>query len=276
MRVPFLLFLYLVSQAEAGIVTGAGDVAIHYTTAGSGGTPVLFVHGWTCDSSYWRYQAGEFAREHTVLTVDLAGHGESGSDRDDWSMAAFGEDVVAVADAENLDDIILVGHSMGGAVVIEAARRLGERVRLVVAVDTLQEPTRAAYSEKASQELWAPFARNFSAATEGFVRNSFFLPSAPPDVVDWVARDMASAEAGIALAAGHALTTWDAAEGIRAIANVPFVLINADYRPTDADGLASLHPDARLILVEGVGHFPMLVVPDTFNDVLRSVIRSAP
>jgi pimeloyl-ACP methyl ester carboxylesterase len=80
----------------------------------------------------------------------------------------------------------------------------------------------------------------------------------------------------MALAAGHALTTWDTRDGIRGIASTPFVLINADYRATDAEGLASLHPDARLILLEDVGHFPMLVEPDVFNEVLRSVIESVP
>jgi pimeloyl-ACP methyl ester carboxylesterase len=275
-RIPLLVLLAAVLRADAAVVNGAGDVDIYYTREGSGDPAIVFVHGWTCDSSYWRHQTGEFSKDHTVVSLDLAGHGESGSNRGDWSMAAFGEDVAAVVEAEGLDDVILVGHSMGGAVIIEAARRLGNRVKQVVAIDTLQEPAREPYSESASKELWAPFAQDFSTAIEGFVRNSFFLPTAPPDVVDWVAKDMASADAGIALAAGHKLTTWDTRDGIREIANTPFVLINADYRPTDAEGLASLHPDARLILLEDVGHFPMLVVPDAFNDVLRAVIELVP
>ena len=99
-RIHLLVLLVVVVPAEAGIVTGAGDVDIHYTREGAGGTAIVLVHGWTCDSSYWRHQRDEFSKDHTVVSLDLAGHGESGSNRDDWSMAAFGEDVAAVVEAE--------------------------------------------------------------------------------------------------------------------------------------------------------------------------------
>ncbi len=264
------------SSAHAGSVTGSGGVTIHYETPGTGNSAVVFVHGWTCDLSYWREQIEVFARDHTVIAVDLGGHGKSSGNRDDWSIAAFGEDVAAVVEAEDLQDVVLVGHSMGGPVVIEAAQRLGGRVRMVVAVDTLQEPTRAPYTEEQSLELWAPFREAFAPALEDFVRKSFFLPTAPADIVDWVATDMASADAETALAAGHALTTWSAPEGIAAIRHVPFVLINADYRPTDAIGLHEVHPDARLILMSDVGHFPMLVRGEEFNKVLSDAIATTP
>lgn len=249
---------------------------IHYEQHGTGGSTIVFVHGWTCDRGYWRDQVEVFARDHTVIAIDLGGHGDSGSDRDDWSMAAFGEDVAAVVEAEDLHDVVLVGHSMGGPVVLEAAQRLGDRVRLLVAIDTLQEPTSPPYTEEQSLELWAPFREAFAPALEGFVRRSFFLPTAPPEIVDWVATDMASADAEMALAAGHALTTWSAPDGIAAIRDIPFVLINADYRPTDAIGLREVHPDARLILLSDVGHFPMLVRAEEFNKVLSDAIATTP
>ena len=270
--IGFLLFAF--SGAQAATVSGAGGVDIHYERYGSATDTIVFVHGWTCDSSYWHEQIDEFAADYTVIAIDLGGHGKSGSNRDDWSMAAFGEDVATVVRAENAIGVTLVGHSMGGAVVIEAAQRLKDRVSLVIAVDTLQEPTGQPYSDEQSRELWAPFSNDFETSVEAFVRRSFFLPSAPPDIVDWVARDMASANAETALAAGHALTTWNVPEGITAIGDIPFVLINADYRPTDADGLRDVHTESRLVLMQGVGHFPMLVRPDDFNSALKEVLAT--
>lgn len=273
MRLIGLLALAL-SSAEANSVTGAGGVDIHYVRSGDGGDNIVFVHGWTCDSSYWRHQVDFFADGNTVISIDLGGHGESGSNREDWSIAAFGEDVAAVVEAEDLRDVVLVGHSMGGPVVIEAAKRLGDRVRLVVAVDTLQEPTRLPYTEEQSLELWARFGDDFSTAMEDFVRRNFFLPTAPADIVDQVSKDMASANPDMALAAGHALTTWSAPGGIASISDTPFVLINADYRSTDEAGLHAVHPDAKLKLISDVGHFPMLVRPQAFNELLADVIAT--
>ncbi len=253
---------------------GAGGVEIHYDRYGGSSATIVFVHGWSCDRRYWANQVEFFADDYQVLAIDLAGHGESGADRDDWSMRAFGHDVAAVIDAESLDEVILVGHSMGGPVVLEAAQLLGSRVKLVVAVDTLQLPTQPRMQEAASRSLWQPFAADYAATVDRFVRENFFLPTSPQELVDRVASDMASAEPAIALEAGHALTTWDVPAGIRNTASVPLVLINADYRPTDEAGLRSLHPDARVVVMEGVGHFPMLERPDTFNDILADIIEA--
>ena len=273
------LCVFLAPQAGlGGTVTGAGGVDIAYQEYGNGDVTLILVHGWSCDRGYWQEQpdffvgSGESAGYRVVLP-DLGGHGQSGSDRDDWSMAAFGADVAAVADAVGGDRIVLVGHSMGGAVVIEAAKILRERVVLIVAVDTLQEPDATGYSEEESRQLWAPFATDYAASIDGFVRTNFFLPDAAPELVDRVARDMASADAGIALEAGHQLTIWSPRDGIGSIRHVPFVLLNADYRPTDREALLRLHPDARLETMSGVGHFPMLEAPRAFNERLAGILR---
>lgn len=267
--------LVLGHAAHAGMVPGANGVEIHYDRAGKGKPALVFVHGWSCDRSYWAAQFDAFASEYTVVNVDLAGHGDSGTNRDDWSISAFGADVAAVVVAEELYDVVLIGHSMGGPVVIDAARRLGDRVSLVVAVDTLQEVGNKARSDKESRELWAPFANDYATMTESFVRSSFFLPSSPPELVDHVATDMAGADPAIALEAGNGLTTWDHRKGIKAIRDVPFVLINADYRPTDREALTKLHPGARVSLMTGVGHFPMMETPEAFDEILGIVIEVA-
>src|SRR5437867_8235652 len=86
-------------------------------------TPALvFVHGWSCDSGYWKHQLDHFARNHQVVTLDLAGHGESGLDRENWTLQGFVEDLVAVVETLHLKKAVLIGHSMGGDVIIEAAK----------------------------------------------------------------------------------------------------------------------------------------------------------
>jgi pimeloyl-ACP methyl ester carboxylesterase len=63
------------------LAISADGVPIHYEVHGTGLPALVFVHGWTCDRSYWGRQIGHFARKYQVVAVDLAGHGESGLDR---------------------------------------------------------------------------------------------------------------------------------------------------------------------------------------------------
>src|SRR3989442_14822117 len=132
-----ILLPLLMMAAASGTVTTPDGVRIHYETAGKGRPARVPVHCWTCDSSFWKDQIARLAKTRQVVTLDLAGHGRSGRTRTDYTMQAFGEDVKAVADELKLDRLVLVGHSMGGAVILEAAKRLGARVRGPVPVATL-------------------------------------------------------------------------------------------------------------------------------------------
>jgi pimeloyl-ACP methyl ester carboxylesterase len=111
--------------------TSPDGLRIAYEALGSGapGAPALvFVHGWSCDRSYWNGQLDAFSSDYKVVAVDLAGHGESALGRKDWSIAAYGGDVAAVVKKLGLTRVILIGHSMGGDVNAEAARQLRGRV----------------------------------------------------------------------------------------------------------------------------------------------------
>ncbi|MGD9159180.1 MAG: alpha/beta hydrolase [Desulfobacteraceae bacterium] len=82
---------------------------------------MAFVHGWSYDSRYWQNQVPVFSKKYRVVVVDLAGHGHSGMSRINYRMSYFGEDVKAVTEAVGSKQVILIGHSMGGAVIVEAA-----------------------------------------------------------------------------------------------------------------------------------------------------------
>lgn len=124
-------------------------------------SPLVFVHGWSCDRTYWNGQVGYFADRHQVVAVDLAGHGESGLGRPAWTMPEFGNDVVAVADQLGLSDMVLIGHSMGGDVIVEAALRLGDRVIGLVWVDVYRTLREEADPEDAVEEFLRPFHTDF-------------------------------------------------------------------------------------------------------------------
>ncbi len=213
---------------------------------------------------------GHFAGRHQVIAIDLAGHGESGAGRHAWTMAAFGDDVVAVVEQLELEDIVLIGHSMGGDVIAEVAARLPHRVAGLVWVDvyrTLGEP-------RSSTELGAfvvPFREDFVTATRDFVRR-MFVPSSPSDLVEWVVADMSAAPPEIALdAMEHAIGNDGAVLARLSELTAPVVAINPDYRPTDIEALRRVGVETALM--SGVGHFLMMEDPATFNRLLAETVE---
>jgi pimeloyl-ACP methyl ester carboxylesterase len=253
--------------------TSPDGLEIRFDVAGSGAPAIVFVHGWSCDRGYWREQMTAFADRHVVVAIDLAGHGESGTGRSAWTMPAFGDDTVAVVDRLGLERVVLVGHSMGGDVVTEAALRLGDRVAGVVWVDTY--PTLDELTAAEELEAFAePFRRDFQGHTRRFVRG-MFPPTADPALVERVAEDMASAPPDVALDA--AVNAWaNDGPAIAALErlSVPVVQIRPDDGPTDVESLA--RHGVGTVIVHGVGHFPMLEDPAQFDAVLGEVIAGFP
>ena len=123
--------------AVSGTATSPDGIPIRYHAAGRGDPALVFVHCGGCEQGFWDGQMAHFAAKHRVVALDLAGHGQSGVGRKDWTMPAFGQDVVSVVEALGLKRVVLIGHSLGGPVVLEAARRMPGRVAGLVLVDTM-------------------------------------------------------------------------------------------------------------------------------------------
>lgn len=261
------------SAPRAHSATSADGVNIAYQRGGTRGQTIVLIHGWSCDQTYWNSQWADFSRDYDVITLDLAGHGASGQDREQWTIGRFGDDVAAVVNDAGVDNVILVGHSMGGPVMLEAARRLEGRVALMIGVDTLKIPeehrTRAE-----SEARWSGLATDFAQSVEGFARAQFFLPDADPTLVDTIAKDMAAAPADIAISAGVELGMYNPAIALNATRDVPIALLNAEQPPTDTDAYARVRNDVKVSILHDLGHFPMLESPAVFNAALRDTILS--
>src|ERR1700691_520950 len=136
--------LLATSLATALSAASVDDIKIHSSTAGKGPKTVILVHGWTCDETTWNAQVGELSKEYRVITLDLPGHGQSGSPKDGkFSMDLFARAVEAVRKDSKADRVVLVGHSMGTPVVIEYARLYPEHTAALVFVDGLVNLTPA-------------------------------------------------------------------------------------------------------------------------------------
>jgi pimeloyl-ACP methyl ester carboxylesterase len=243
---------------------------IAYEVFGVGPQALVFVHGWSCDRSYWSAQNEPLSRNFRIVTLDLAGHGESGLGRSAWTIAGFGSDVAAVVSDLDTDSVILIGHSMGGDVILEAARQLPGRVRGLIWVDTYTQLSEFQTREQVRSRM-APFRRNFIGETRAFVRR-MFPSSADRSLVERVAVDMSAAPAEIALEAMESAWTFGATvPGMLRDLGVPLVAINAETPPTDMDSMR--RNGVEVVIIAGVGHFPMMEDPGRFNECLTKVVK---
>lgn len=248
-------------------------ISIAYEMRGEGEPVLVFVHGWCCDRSYWDAQLPHFAKKYLVVAIDLAGHGESGIDREEWAMGAFGEDVVAVVNRLDQNKVVLIGHSMGGAVILEAARRMPKRVIGLVGVDTFQD-----FEEKLTQEqieeMLAPLRSNFAEATRNFV-HSMFTPNSDLTLVERIAIDMSSAPQEVGLGALQGYVDFQNNEIMRVLREVraPITCIPSDKYPTNIESNQRYAPSFRAKIMSGAGHFNMIEDPETFNRLLEETIQ---
>lgn len=266
-------------QAESRNVEGApltiaseDGVPIHYRVYGQGEPALILIHGWAGDSSYWDQQLEFFRKRYTVVTLDLAGHGESGTARGDWSIAAFGADVAAVANRIPNLQLVLVGHSMGGPVALEATRRLKKRVIGIVGVDTFNNIGLPQLTPRELEQRLEPYRRDFATTTRDNVMQRFFKPTSDPNLIRRIADDMASEPPGIGIGAMIGMNYMNYSSALGDI-NVPLVAINSDRLPTDVDRIRLHASTFRVKIMPGTGHFLMIEEAPRFNQLLEETIQ---
>jgi len=261
-----------VSFSEAMFAASADGAPIRFDTDGIGKPTLVFVHGWSCNRTHWQRQMEYFSADHLVVSLDLAGHGDSGFDRRVWSMTAFGQDVATVVRKLDLDEVVLIGHSMGGSVILEAAELLGERVVGLVPVDTFFDVDNR-LSPKQAEQFLQSFRADFRAATRRYVSDHMVVENTDPVLKETIVSDLSLAHPSVAVESLGELLTYDTPAALARI-RAPIHCINSDRYVTRVD-IARKHTRSfEVELIPAVGHFPMMERPEEFNRHLADVIRS--
>jgi len=278
-RFPVAIFLSVLVAAAAaaagtpGVVSSADGTPISYEVHGDGEPTLLLIHGWSCDARYWREQIEPFAARHRVVTVDLAGHGHSGAGREDYTMGSFGEDVRAVADVVGGDQLILVGHSMGGLVIAEAASLLQGRVLGLIGVDTLHNLEYPVTEENADVML-TPLKADYRTAAHQFAA-SMMVPETAADLAAWIPADMASAPPEVAVSAMRGyMDFWISGRGTSLFEELPLPVVGvcADLWPVNPEANRRHMHSFEAIVLEGTDHFLMLGAAEEFNRALEEAV----
>jgi pimeloyl-ACP methyl ester carboxylesterase len=258
---------------------------LNYVRHGRGAPPLVFVHGFGCSLQDWNAQLEFFSRTNEVVACDLRGHGATPGRAHECSIEHYGGDVAALANNLELSNSVLVGHSMGCRVVLEAARLLAERVAGVVLIDG----SRLASGDADAAERAAQAAidkAGYRAFAENLFRQMFFEHGPRAEAV--VARGVRQTET-IGAALWTRMARWDAAEmdGAFAAVGAPLMVIqtttrNAELKRTPLkagesspwlDYVRSRSPGARIEILPGLGHFPQLEAPERVNRLIAEFCR---
>ncbi len=260
-----LVFQY---QLKAQVKSTDGT-EIKYSISGEGNPALVFVHCWSCDKSYWDYQVEEMSNDFKVVAIDLAGHGESGL-RKNYTMEAFGQDVASVVNSLKLDKMVLIGHSMGGPVVIEAAQLLGDKVIGLIGVDNFQDLGLERNDDQHKQTMES-FQNDFKSTTYNFVAGMMFPENADTNLVKKIAEDMSESPAEVGISAFVNASYYDYDEEIKKL-EIPVININADKWPTNLKNNQKIYPKFDVRILKGTGHFLNQEKPDEFNKILKEVV----
>jgi pimeloyl-ACP methyl ester carboxylesterase len=185
-------------------------------------------------------------------------------------MESFGGDVFAVLEKLAVESMVLIGHSMGGDVILEAARRLPGRVQAMVWIDTYRQLPSYRSPEEIREKL-APFRADFASAARAFVRGMFHS-NTNASLVERVASHISSAPVDVAISA--ASFAWSYGPEVDAALNelkLPLVAINPEKPHTDVASMNRYGVD--VVLMPGVGHFPMMEDPKNFNKLLAKIVE---
>ena len=246
---------------------------VHFKSLGAGTTAVVFVHGWSCDLTFWRAQVPAVDGRVRAIFLDLPGFGRSDKPDVAYTMDYFAGAADAVLKAAGVEHAVLVGHSMGAPVVRQYYRRFRPEVKALVVVDgALRMPfgDSAQTARFVAQWEGADYAERMSGMVD-----ALFAGSADTVLRAWVKRQMMATPQRVAASAMRGMA--DGAIWRDDPIEVPLLAVMAQSRNWSADYVAyvkRLAPGVRYETMSGVGHFLMLERPAEFNAMLVEFLRS--
>jgi pimeloyl-ACP methyl ester carboxylesterase len=240
-------------------------VSIDYFAAGEGRRLVL-VHGITESRRTWDpLLAPLIAAGYRVIAVDLRGHG--GSSRvAPYDLATMAGDLAAVLEVEGADDALLVGHSLGGAVV--SAYAAGGPCRGVVNVD---QPLALSGFQEVLREL-QPMLEGDAESFQGAIAAIFEQMAGPLDGAErWRVDNIRAAEPEVVLGVWEMMFTATSADldavvdALAAAITVPYLSLHGiDPGPDYAGWLTGKIPSAMVEVWADQGHYPHLIEQQRF------------
>ncbi len=280
----------MIEEATRTVMLSGHELA--YLDSGDG-PAVLFIHGLTNSSRSWARLVDTLSTDHRILAPDLFGHGASAKPMGDYSLSAHAATLRDLLDRLGIDQVTLVGHSLGGGIALQFRYLFPERVSRLVLVSSgglgrsVSPLLRAATLPGAEWILpliASDWVRVRAEAVARTLARTGWRPS--PDVTEaWRGfTSLADADSRRAFLAttrsvidpgGQTVTAHD---HLPMVIKIPTLVVwGTRDRMIPAWHATTAHqalPGSRVELFVGAGHFPHLDEPERFAEVLRDFLAS--
>ena len=245
-------------------------VTLAYLDRGEGDPPLVFLHPWSGDRSFFDPQVERFSAGHRCLAVDLRGHGESAASAQGYSMGELADDVAWLCEQLSVQGAVLVGQSLGGIVAVHVASRHPGLVRGVVVLDAplLPPPSFAELVPPLVEGMRSPAFREVTRAFQG----QFAGFADDPDRREALLDRLVSGEQHVKVATLEHVFGDDNESAVRGC-TAPLLYVGSGMGFADLDRLRALAGGTfEATTVTGSGHFVQLEVPDQVDAAIEGFL----
>ena len=216
------------------------NATIAYDQAGDGKMTLLFLHGWCINKEYWSNQVPFFAKNYNVYVMDLPGFGQSTSGRETWTIEEYANDVIGFMNKLDLNNVVLIGHSMSGSIMTELALTDHSRIIGLIGVDNFKDID-IQYSEEQLAQFDAAlkaFKEDFQGMAPQYADMMLFHDSTPDDIRSRIKNDFANTDPKIGYESIVRYIQYNQQLADK-LEQIPFklYLLNSDAIPTNEEGL---------------------------------------
>lgn len=270
---------------KQGYFDTADSAHIYYEVRGSG-RPLVLIHGVMCSHLFWQRNVDELAKDFTVVTLDLRGHGNSSKGLHGLTINQYACDVYDLINYLDLKDAVVMGWSMGGPTVLSYFEQFGqEQIKGLGLIDMTPFPFSPepwntqglhGYNMDGFNAIVQTVATDREAYLNAFA-NNIFKDGKRPEGTDWVLEEFRKLPAWIFTAIYSDYLSSDFT-GVLPTIDVPVIVMNANG-PVFPGGIkqgeyiASQIPDGKFVGFTESGHMLFYEEADKFNNVVRDFVN---
>lgn len=274
------------TTVESGYVEVGEGVHLYYESHGEG-RPLVFIHAWSLSTRVWWEQVHVFREKYRVITLDLRGHGNSSKTWDGHTVAQYGRDIRHFLMRLHLKDVILIGWSIGTAVIQEYLKQFGGADLKGVVFDDqspyfFKEPgwryglKRGKFTHEDLHAYLVGLQTNrYSLSVENF-KNYFYEPP-PEETLNWLIQESFRTPTALAACINYDLAHCDFRPALKQI-RLPTLLFfgvgGNTFLPETGEYMKKQIPESKLVIFEKSGHCLHLEESKKFNRELERWLAS--
>ena len=270
--------IHSISSTSFGQKSSAKNIPIgldtlSYYDSGNGKTTLLFIHGAFINKEYWNDQLSYFSSNYRVVAIDLAGHGNSTHNRNDWTIQKYGEDIDELIKKLSLKNVIVIGHSIGADIMLEAANKNNPSILGTVGIDYFKN-VGVEFPKNIVDQTMTGLKTDFANTNEFYAKKALLTPKTNATITKKVITDFRemNPKVGIALNENGFNYTKRETKLLKKL-KTKLHLINVNYFPTNEENLKKyVGKNYDLNIINGTCHFPMIEHPKEFNSLLEKIV----